>query len=291
MKKEHTLRHPIVNGLFYPDSKDQLQNSIKGYLEKIDRKSLLQSISDQTGFEKPSETVPLVLISPHAGYIFSGAVQAYTYLLLGYFDTDTVIIIGPAHQTRFSGISVNLDDAYKTPLGTVEVDLEFAYKLTACSDAILQQLDAHLNEHSVEVQIPFIQQTVPGARIVPILFGDQNLENALMLKNALVSVMNDLHRKYCIVVSTDLSHYHSHVDASRLDKVLIDDVRNLDTDAFSLHIQEGKSEACGFGGILTGMLLVNEIGEGKSAILHYMDSGEVSGDRRNVVGYVSAVLY
>jgi AmmeMemoRadiSam system protein B len=291
MKKEYTLRHPVVNGLFYPDDKSELENTVSGYIEKIDKQELYSTIREQTGFDKPEEVLPEVLIVPHAGYIFSGKVKAYSYCLLEDKTVDTVVIVGPAHQRGFKGISVNLDNAYKTPLGIIEVDLDFADKLASYHEAFKVNEEAHLSEHAIEVQLPFIQTVLKGSKIVPVLFGEQNWENSELLKNALVSSMNEVPKNYVVIVSSDLSHYHPHVEALSFDTVLIEDVKKLNATTFYDHIQSGKSEACGFGGILTGVMLSNELGKAKSVILHYMDSGEVSGDRKKVVGYLAAALY
>jgi AmmeMemoRadiSam system protein B len=285
------LRHPIVSGLFYPDRKDELKGDVNNYLQKINRDHLESAIEEQTGFKHPVNEKPLVLIAPHAGFIFSGILQAYSYILLEPFEIDRVIIIGPSHQASFKGISINLDHAFQTPLGEIRVDLEFSSKLIQFDKSFQHHEDAHLGEHSIEVQLPFIQLIQPDAKIVPILFGEQSWDNSIILKNALVSLLKDGKKNYVIITSTDLSHYHSHIDAQGMDNKIIDDVRHLDPDSFYTHVHDGKAEACGWGGILTGLLMVKEIGKGKSAILRYMDSGEVSGDRRKVVGYLSAALY
>jgi AmmeMemoRadiSam system protein B len=291
MDKEYKLRHPIVSGLFYPDRSDELRGDIESNLKKIDRGHLYNSIAEQTKLKGPAKAKPLVLITPHAGFIFSGFLQAHSYALLESFKIDTVIIIGPAHQASFKGISINLDNAYQTPLGEINVDLDFSSRLIQYDRVFQHHEDAHLGEHSIEVQLPYIQQILPDTKIVPILFGEQSWDYSSLLKNALVSLLKDRQKSHVIVASTDLSHYHSHVDAQAMDNKIIEDIRKLDPDSFYGHIHDGKAEACGWGGILTGMLLVKEIGSRKSAILRYMDSGEVSGDRRKVVGYLSAALY
>ena len=291
MKKEYKLRHPVVSGLFYPDHGEELQKEIDIYIGKIDQGELKGKIGDQTGIDDPSSVQPCAVIAPHAGYIFSGSVQAHSYAILQNFDINTVVIVGPAHQTSFEGISVSRDDAYQTPLGKVEVDQEFTQKLISQGSFFKLHEDADLGEHAIEVQVPFIQVVLPEARIVPVLFGDQNKQNALALKDALLTVVEKTGRNAIVVASSDLSHYHSHVDAEALDSVLIEHIRNMDPDSLYSDIQDGRAEACGFGGILTGMYFAREQGFGKSAILEYTDSGEVSGDRRKVVGYLSAALY
>jgi MEMO1 family protein len=291
MEQEYTMRYPVVSGLFYPDSEQDLAQTVEGYLGKVDRGSLARSIEEQTGAADSLSLTPIALVAPHAGYIFSGMVQAHSYKLLQGRGIDTAVVVGPAHQVNFRGLSVNLDNAFKTPLGNAEVDLEFAKELTAFDKHISQNEESHLAEHAIEVQLPFIQKTLPKARIVPILIGDQRWETAVLLKDAIVSAVKKLGRRCVLIASTDLSHYHSHVEAVELDTVIINDLKKMNAESLFSNIQSGNTEACGFGGVVTGILLSRELGRGISAVLSYSDSGEVSGDRRRVVGYLSAVMY
>jgi len=291
MEREYTLRHPVVSGLFYPDSEQDLSQAVDGYLEKVDRASLARSIAEQTGFSDPLDLIPLAVVAPHAGYIFSGAVQAHSYAVLRDRAIDTAVVVGPAHQVSFKGLSVNLDNAFKTPLGNVEVDLEFAEALVAFDAHISQNEESHLSEHAIEVQLPFIQRALPKAKIVPILIGDQRWESSVLLKEAVAATLKKLERRCILIASTDLSHYHPHMEALELDRVLMNRLRKMDAESLFSDIRAGGAEACGFGGIIAGILLARELGRGKSAVLSYRDSGEVSGDRRRVVGYLSAVMY
>jgi AmmeMemoRadiSam system protein B len=292
MKEDrNTLRHPVVSGLFYPDQKDELESVIVSYLEGIDTKALYLDIRRQTGIESPEKQIPITLIVPHAGYIFSGRVQAHGYVLLKNKTVDTVIIMGPAHQESFRGVSVTLDDAYATPMGIIGVDIEFSKKLLEGSEVIVQEERAQLSEHAVEVQLPFIKHLFPDAEIVSLLFGDQDLETATELFRLISGTMTSIQKRYIVIASSDLSHYHHSVDAIALDRIAIDDIKNMDTASFHANIKSGKTEACGSGAILTGIMLAKERGLGVPAVLCHMNSGEVSGDRRKVVGYLSAVLY
>ncbi|KPJ87886.1 MAG: hypothetical protein AMS17_07210 [Spirochaetes bacterium DG_61] len=291
MKTEYTLRHPVVSGLFYPDDREELKNTVRGYMERVDKRALQDLIRESTGLDNTEQKMPLIIIAPHAGYIFSAKVQAYAYALLDNAKIDCAIIIGPAHQKSFPGISVNDDNAYRTPLGDIEVDLDCVEKLQSFHRTIGINEEAHLSEHALEVQLPFIQTVLKDAKIVPILFGEQNWDNSHLLKDALVSAMKEIPKNYIVIVSSDLSHYHPHVEAFSLDRVLLEDVKNMDERRFYDNLQMGKSEACGFGGILTALMLSHEVGQGKSAILNYMDSGEVSNERKKVVGYFAAALY
>jgi len=291
MKVNNKVRYPIVSGLFYPDKKEELEENIDNYLKNIDPLKLYDKIKKETGIDYDKNITPLVLITPHAGYIFSGKVQAHSYKLLENKDIDTVIIIGPCHQKMFKGISVDQDNAYKTPLGIVDVDIDFSERLLSSHEIIKFNEEAHLSEHSIEVQLPFIQRILPAARIVSILIGEQNWESSKILYEAALDVMDELNKKYVFVASSDLSHYHSHIEALSLDEKLMKDIKNMDLESFYNNIQSEKSEACGFSAILTGMMLSKRIGKDKSVIFHHTDSGEVSLDRKSVVGYLSAALF
>ena len=224
-ENRNTLRHPVVSGLFYPDQKDELESIITSYLEGVDTESLYLAINRQIGIDSPEQQTPITLIVPHAGYIFSGKVQAHSYVLLENKTIDTVIIMGPAHQGSFKGISVTLDDAYSTPIGITHVDIEFSKRLLAGSDIIVQEESSQLSEHAVEVQLPYIKHLFPDAKMVPLLFGDQDLESATVLFELINETMNSIQKKYIVIASSDLSHYHPSADAMTLDKTAIEDIK------------------------------------------------------------------
>jgi len=292
MKKgSYTLRHPVVSGLFYPDQAGELESMIDSYLAEIDTEALYSDIRSQTEIPDPEQKVPVVLVAPHAGFIFSGKVQAYSYILLKRRKVDTAIIIGPSHHKRFKGVSVDLDDAYSTPLGVSKIDREFSERLKAECSAIVEDDKAHLSEHVIEVQLPFLQRLYPEVSIVSLLFGEQDRDTVETLYRALAGTMNKVKRSYVVIASSDLSHYHSAADAARLDGNAIRGIKSMDPEEFYADIASGKAEACGAGAVMTGILLAKERGLGRSAVLCHTDSGVMSGDRRRVVGYVSAAMY
>jgi AmmeMemoRadiSam system protein B len=286
-----TMRYPVVSGLFYPDDRQELESMVDNYLEEVDTGELYRDITDQTSFSDPEKRPPVVLVVPHAGFIFSGRVQARAYVLLKSHRVDTAIIMGPSHQKRFKGVSIALDDAYSTPIGISRVDQEFSKNLMQRSDIFVENEKAHLSEHVIEVQLPFLQRLSPEIGIVSLLFGDQDPLTVKSLCGALAGTMNALERNYIVIASSDLSHYHTSKDAARLDSAAIQGIMRMEAGEFYDDILSGKAEACGAGAIMAGILLARERGYGKSAILSYIDSGEVSGDRRQVVGYISAVMY
>ncbi|MBN2322413.1 MAG: AmmeMemoRadiSam system protein B [Spirochaetes bacterium] len=287
----YTLRHPVVSGLFYPDDKTELQSAVDSYLEEVDTNALYEIIGRQTSIENPQSLTPIVLVAPHAGFIFSGRVQASSYALLKNRTVDTAVIMGPSHLDRFDGVALALDDAFSTPLGISRVDKEFSLRLAEICTVTSENEKAHLSEHVVEVQLPFLQRLFPSVRIVSLLFGGHDLETVTSLYEALCETMDTVKRRYIVIASSDLSHYHPRTDAVVLDDAVIRGIEKMDPESLYADITAGRAEACGSGAILTGILLARKKGLGKSAILRRMDSGEVSGDRKRVVGYVSAAMY
>lgn len=289
MEAKGTKRVPVVNGLFYPDKPDELNSIVEKYVNDVNREEMFKLIKKQTNLD-PRITAPIVLIAPHAGYMFSGRVQAFSYTLISGMQFDTVVVMGTAHQKEFDGISVNTDSEYEIPTGSIKVDMDFVEELLKY-DEISTVEEAHLQEHSVEVQLPFIKYVLPDARIVPVLFGKQYLSTAEKLYSALVAAVKKLPKNYIFVVSSDLSHYHNYIEAKTLDETLIDHLKSMNEREFYECIKAKKCEACCYGGIITAMLLAKDFGIGKSVVLKYMDSGVATGDRRRVVGYLSAAMY
>ena len=290
MSQNRTKRVPIVSGLFYPSNPDELSNIIDKYLNDIDKNDIRNKIIEQTSLNI-KELKPLVIIAPHAGYMFSGKIQAYSYKVVSEYKYDSIIIIGIAHQRQFKGISVNMDSEYETPLGTVKVNFEFANELKNFDKKIITVEEAHLQEHSVEVQLPYIQKLFPSSTIVPILFGEQYYEYSELLYNALNSTVNKLSGSYLFIITTDLSHYHNYLDAKNLDETFISDLKEMEEKRLYTHVKEKKCEACCYAGVITGMMISKNMGKSRIAILEYADSGKITGDRRRVVGYLSAVLF
>ena len=290
MSQNKIKRVPIVSGLFYPSNPDELSNIVDKYLNDVDKNEINEKIKKQTSINT-EKLEPLVIVTPHAGYMFSGKIQAYSYKAVSDYKYNSIIIIGIAHQKQFKGISVNLDSEYETPLGSVSVNREFASILKSFDKKIITVEEAHLQEHSIEVQLPYIQKLFPKANIIPILFGEQHYEYSKLLYNAIDAAIKKLPADYLIVITTDLSHYHNYLDAKNLDETFISDLRSMDPDRLYTHIKAKKCEACCYAGVITGMMFSENNGKGKVAILEYTDSGKITGDRRRVVGYLSALLF
>jgi AmmeMemoRadiSam system protein B len=196
-----TIRQPAVAGMFYPANEIKLRDEINLYLD------LAADVKDYSGIYS--------LIVPHAGYIYSGKTAACAYKLISNKEYNTVIIISPSHREYFSGISVYNGDAFKTPLGIVNINKEISEKLTADSKNIFLSNAGHRQEHAVEVQLPFLQTVLNDFTIVPVVIGDQSRNIIFELGEKLAQSADE---KTLIVASSDLSHYHSKSEADILDR-------------------------------------------------------------------------
>jgi MEMO1 family protein len=273
--QEKELRDPVLAGSWYPGNPEILRQTIADYLSKAN----------------PSvpEGKLVMTIVPHAGYAYSGQVASYSYKVLQRAAPKHVFLIGPSHRVGFRGFSVSRYSGYKTPLGVAPVDQEVAKKLLSINPQMKWVPQADLQEHSLEIQIPFLQSVLKDFHIVPIIMGEQDFETCALLAKSLVQVLPN-REDTVILASTDLSHFHNDQQARTLDAEFIRHVRELSPEALSKAVSSSSCEACGAGPTVAAMLAAREIGANRSVILHYANSGDVTGDRRQVVGYLSAAL-
>ncbi len=258
------IRNPAVAGAFYPSDPVLLREMISKYLESAP----LLEIGKVRG-----------AISPHAGYIYSGPVAAYTYRQFQSLPPleRTVFLIGPAHYVFVPGVAVGTYLRLLTPLGEVNVDVEKCDALLSLGDPFIPAPQAHEPEHSLEVQLPFLQLTVPGEfKVVPLLVGDADPTDIAV---GLMKVLGD---EDILLVSSDLSHYHRYDDARIRDTSFLEGVLDFDFSSVA------RGEACGLIPILSLMIVAREKGW-KPHLLDYRNSGDTSGDRSRVVGYGSVV--
>ncbi len=275
MEASESVRKPAVAGAFYPGT--------PGELRKV--------VSDMLAAAKPPKVNGRIvgLIAPHAGYIYSGEVAAHAYKLIEGRRFDAVIVIAPSHHVAFRGCSIYDGRAYETPLGLAEIDTALAGKLLRDYDFIISYPPAHQSEHSLEVQVPFLQAAVPGLRLVPIIMGDQSLAACERLAGAIAESVKGMN--VLVVASSDLSHFHTYDRAVELDNIVVDRVRDFDPEGLAHDLASGKCEACGGGPMITAMLAGKLMGADSAEILKYANSGDTSGDRSRVVGYLAAAIY
>jgi AmmeMemoRadiSam system protein B len=228
------------------------------------------------------------LVSPHAGLCYSGPVAAYGYSLLRGRSPVTVVLVGPSHRAAFEGVAVHVSGAWETPLGQVAIDEELARELVAADATLFDDPTPHRDEHSLEMQLPFLQHALPGLRIVPMLMGTQSREEVDALARALGRVLRG--REALLVASSDLSHYQPAPVASRLDAEVVGDVRQLDAEALMNRLEARGNVACGGGPVVAVMRASRALGADRAIVLRYADSGDVGGDKEQVVGYMSAAF-
>ena len=229
------------------------------------------------------------LISPHAGYIYSGQVAAFAYKTVEGKTYDAVIVIGPSHYHGFYGASVDTFAGRETPLGVVDYDLDLARNLVSKHKHISYEPAAHRDEHSVEMQIPFLQYIFKNPKTVEIVLGSQDYATCEMLSSAILDAAGE--KNILIVASSDLSHFHGQSEANKLDDVVIESVAQFDPQLLHKRLSQDSCEACGGGPMVTAMLFAKQYGAQKAEPLMYATSGDVTGDYSQVVGYLAAAFY
>jgi len=269
-------RAAAVAGSWYPGRKDALEREVLGYLRSADA---------------PAVTGGLVaLISPHAGLRYSGQVAAFGYSLLGDAQRDaTVVLVGPSHRVPFDGCAVYATGAWQTPLGEAPVDEAFAQALLDADARIFDEPRVHRDEHSLEMQLPFLQLRVPGLRIVPVLMGSQSRAEVDRLAARLTLALG--RHPALLVASSDLSHYHPAAEANALDAQVVGDVERFDPDGLMDRLERERGHACGGGPMVAVMKAARATNASRAEVLRYADSGDAGeGDKSRVVGYLSAAL-
>jgi len=268
------IRQAAVAGQFYPQQPAELRQMVDKMLAEANPPQLSGEL--------------VALVAPHAGYIYSGPVAAYSYALLKGRKFDRVVIIAPSHFESFPFNSVYNGDAYVTPLGSVPVDKEFASQLAKLNPLIQLSTRGHAptqqqGEHALEVQLPFLQCTIGDFKLVPIVMGEQTFETERALGVALASMTKGTNT--LIVASSDLSHYHPYQEAATLDHKTLKAIEEWDYLSMSQNFTRRVWEACGGGPIVATMMAAERLGATKAKLLKYANTGDVTGDRGRVVGY------
>ncbi len=227
----------------------------------------------------------VALIVPHAGYRYSGQVAASAYAQLLGRRTDRVFLLGPDHRATSRDPSVALYRAYQTPLGEVPIDWE-AVEALERELTLRRVLDER--EHSLEMQLPFLQSILGGFRVVPVMLGEQSLAAANRLAEGLGMI--DARGTDLLVASSDLSHHYPYDTAAALDGRVSDRISRFEVEGLARDLSDGRSQACGGGAVLAAMLWARRIGAEWGEVISYANSGDVTGDRSAVVGYLAAAL-
>jgi AmmeMemoRadiSam system protein B len=268
-----TVRRAAVAGSWYPADPQVLAREVDRYLAAA---------------ADPPAGTPLAIIAPHAGLMYSGPIAACAYRLLHGHDIDVAILVGPSHYVGFEGAAIYGRGAFETPFGPVPIAEQCAALVTKASRAIGPHPTAHVREHSLEMQLPFLKRVLPDVEIVPIVMGYQRRETAYAVADAIAGALKD--RKAVLVASTDLSHYQNAPTAARLDRKVIQHVERFDPDGLMSLLEAEPAHACGGGPTVSVMRAAHALGAVDARVLRYGDSSDVSGDKDAVVGYLAAAF-
>jgi hypothetical protein len=284
LSAEQKIRPAYVAGGFYPADPNQLGKMIDDYLAHATAVPLDGSL--------------VALICPHAGYEYSGGVAAYAYIQLKGRSYDRVVVIAPSHYEAFSFSSIYDGDAYRTPLGDVPVDHDFAAKLAKLSSSIKTSDRGHglaelqgqrFGEHALEDQLPFLQRVLGQFKMVPIVMGDSRYDACRALGIALAKAVEGTNT--LILISSDLSHYHTYDEAEQMDHQILQMIQEWDYLSLSQNIERNLwNGPCGGGPIVAGMIAAERLGAYHAQLLKYANSGDVTGDKSRVVGYGALAL-
>ena len=280
------LRQPAVAGAFYPRDAENLKRLIESCFLDESGVGEIPKLNDFEGAD-----YPINIMVPHAGYQYSGAVASHGYCKLvqnGF--PEVFIIISPNHTGFGTEISIFNEGEWVTPLGSIEVDSEFADEIISISDIASADFHAHMREHSIEVQLPFLQYFSTDFKIVPITMGTQNFVTSSDLSNAIFEAGNKLGKSYCVIASTDLSHFNNQEKANKVDGFVLEDIEEMNEFKLFEEVIQFNITMCGYGPVMTTIGLSKRLGKNNCEILSYQTSGDVTGDFTSVVGYASGVF-
>lgn len=268
------VRKPAVAGMFYPGSANELNEQLEYLFAKAATQEHYENIAG--------------IIAPHAGYVYSGLTAAKAYVHLKDKSYKNVFVISPSHREYFRGISIYPGDYYETPLGKIKINKDLSNKLTEAGEYIYLGHEGHRGEHALEVHLPFLQKTLNQFELIPIVMGDQAPEFINDLATALAKTIDD---ESLVVASSDLSHFYDKDTANRLDSVVAEHINNFNYEELIKDLEARKCEACGGGPMAALMKALAAKGKNNSKVIARSDSGDVSGDNSEVVGYLSAIVY
>ena len=280
-----TVRSPAVAGSFYPESPQVLSAQVGKFID------------DAEFTETAGKLIGLIV--PHAGYVYSGHVAGYAYKQLVGQSFDTVVLLGLSHRYRIDGAAIYARGAFRTPLGDIPIHEDLAPEVMRLNSDIVDLPAAHANEHSLEVQLPFLQHILSDFRIIPILLQDDSPENVVPLAQAIAEGMSG--RSCLLIGSTDLCHYPTYEAARRSDQVVIESIEHFDPDYLYQRmdgymqrnpIQNFHCMMCSTGAIYTTMRAAKALGGNRIRVLKAANSGDAPiGGRDQVVGYMAAGIY
>lgn len=266
------IRKPQVAGYFYPSNPKEL-------LSELDEYMVSQQKVDALG-----------AICPHAGYIYSGATAGAVYSRLN--PKDLYILLGPNHTGYGPNISLMSEGQWEIPLGRLKIDEEVAKKICEKLKTVCSDIRAHLYEHSLEVQLPFIYKLNPNAKIVPLTLKMLSLNDCLLLAQAIADALKELNllQKVTIIASTDMSHYLPDDLARKVDALAIDKIQKFDPEGLYKTVLENNISMCGVIPTVVMLYCTKALGAKEVKIIKYTTSAEISRDYDKVVGYLGALV-
>jgi len=275
------IRTPAVSGTFYPENEKKLKNLI--------HECFMHPIGP--GKTSPTDSNEKIygVICPHAGFVYSGPVACHSFYSLSASSSKLAIIVGPNHYGIGQNVASMVDASWKTPLGLMEVDSDSVLELREHLDILETDSFSHSKEHSIEVQIPMLQEVFSHEmKILPISLINQEQKTATLVGSAIAKIAQK--KDALLIGSSDFTHYEENGFAHRQDLALIDPILKLDVDEFYKILYERKVTACGFGAIASIMTACKELGATQGKLLKYATSGDISGDKSSVVGYASIIF-
>jgi len=263
-------REPIVAGQFYPGQKSGLIQTLQKIVPK--------------GSDEPAKG----LVSPHAGYIYSGAIAGQVFAASRI--PDKIVILGPNHHGFGHPAAVFARGSWRTPLSETQIDEDLAGQLIDRCSLLGDDSVAHAREHSIEVQLPFIQFLAPQAKIVPICIGHSNLEDLMTIGRSIGEVLAQIPEDVLLVASTDMSHYESAHNARKKDLLAIDMIRGLDPEGLYQVVADQRISMCGVMPVICMLEATRILGASRAELVCYGTSGDVTGDETEVVGYAGMTV-
>jgi AmmeMemoRadiSam system protein B len=267
------IRLPAVAGRFYPDDPGRLRAAVDSFLA--------------SGGEEKKIRARACLV-PHAGYVYSGHVAGEVYRRMEI--PAHVILIGPRHFPRGAAFAILSDGAWQTPLGMAPIDHPLAEKIVRAFPLLREDAVAHSSEHSLEVQLPFLQRLTPSFEFVPIVIGPAQWEPLEALGRALAGVIAAEREPVLLIASSDMNHYESDAITRVKDRKAIDQILALDARKLFDTVREEKISMCGYAAAVSVLIAARESGATQAELVRYANSGEVNGDLREVVGYAGIII-
>ncbi len=265
------IRNPVVAGQFYPESASQLKAMIGGL---VDEKAVKQEV--------------IGLVSPHAGYVYSGPVAGAVLSRVEF--KDTFIILCPNHTGIGKPLSIMTEGTWKTPLGEVEIDSELSKQILTTSGLLEEDQQAHQHEHSIEVQLPFLQYFKKDIKLVPIVLAYSTGATYKQIGKEIARAIKDLNKEVIIIASSDMTHYEPQESAQRKDNQAIEAILDLNEDELLKRVEELNISMCGYAPVASLISAAKELGARGAELVRYQTSGDVTGDYSAVVGYAGIII-